>query len=127
MAPSTSCNNKKSKKVLFMVYLLMKLPRFSTQALMRSGIPHIRMSSTSAEMLRQAERTFSMRVASDVAGSILSTLSWTIAHRFSMGDRSGLLPGLYSFRPKGSEAVLAPTLGLSGSVSWGSVLLKNGL
>ena len=75
-----------------MVYLLLKSPRFSTQALMRCGIPHIRLSNTSAEMLRQAERPFSMRVDSDVAGSILSTLSWTIAQRFLMGDRSGLLP-----------------------------------
>ena len=57
--------NKKTKKCRLMVYLLMNPPHFATQALMRSGIPHIRLSSVSAEMLLQAERTFRMRVISD--------------------------------------------------------------
>ena len=62
----------------------MKSLHFSTQILMRSGIPHIALSSISAEKQYQADREFSMRV--DVAGFILSTLSRTIAQRFSMGD-----------------------------------------
>ena len=58
-----------------MSYVLMDLSHFYTHALIRSGIPHIKLFSVSSEMLRQAGQTFSMRVASDVAGFILSTLS----------------------------------------------------
>ena len=47
-----------------------------------------------------------MRVAFDVAGFILSTLPRTIAQRFSMSDRSGLLPDHSPFAQK------------SGSLSW---------
>ena len=103
MAPPSSCNNKKTRKVLFMVAWLIKLPHFSTQALTCSGIPHIRLSSTFAEMLRRAERTFYTRVASEVGRPILLALSWTIAHRFSMGDRSGLLPSHTPFAQKAGK------------------------
>ena len=58
MAPPSSCNNKKTRKVLFMVACLMKLPHFSTQALTCSGIPDIRLSSTFAEMLRRPSEHF---------------------------------------------------------------------
>ena len=81
----------------------MKSPHFSTHAFTRSGIPHVRLSSTFAEMLSLAERTFSMRVASEVVRSILSTLSWTIAQRFSMGNRSGLLPSHAPFAQKAEK------------------------
>ena len=78
----------------------MYAPPSLTQALMRSGMPHTRLSCVSAEMLHQADRTFRMSVASDVAGVALSTLSFTIAQRFSIGDRSGLLPGHTPFAQK---------------------------
>ena len=63
MAHSITYNNMKAKRDRFMVYLLMTSPCFSTQALMRSGLPHIRLSSVSAKMLLQAERTLLMTVA----------------------------------------------------------------
>ena len=80
LGPSITNNNMKIKINRYMADLLMKSPRFSTQAPMRSGNPYARLSSVSAEMLRQAKRTFSMRMASDVAGCVLSTLSWTSTH-----------------------------------------------
>ena len=86
-----------------MVSWLMKSPHLTTQALMLSGTPHIRLSSTFAEMLRLAEQTFSMRVASEVVWSILSTLSWMIAQRFLMGNRSGLLPSYAPFAQKAEK------------------------
>ena len=52
--------------------------------------PHTRLSSVSAEMLRQARWTLLTGVASDVARSILSTLSWTIAQMFSIATRLDL-------------------------------------
>ena len=70
---------------------------------MLSGIPHITLSSISAEKQHQADRELSMRVASDVAEFILSTLSRTIAQRVTMGDRSGLLPDHASFAQKSGK------------------------
>ena len=67
---------------------------------MSFGIPHIGLSSVSGEVLRQADHTFRMSLTSDVAVAILSTLCCTIAHRFSIGDKSGLLPGLIPFAQK---------------------------
>ena len=61
---------------------------------MSFGIPHVGLSSVSGEVLRQADHTFRMRLTSDVAVAILSTLCCTITDRFSIGDKSGLLPGL---------------------------------
>ena len=92
MAPSIACNNKKTRRDWFIVSLLMNSPHFSTQALIRSGIPHIALSNISAEKQHQADREFAMRVAFEVTGFILSTLFRTITQRFSMGDRSGMLP-----------------------------------
>ena len=51
-------------------------------------------------VLHQADRTFRMRLTSDVAVAILSTLCCTTAHRFSIGDKSGLLSGLTPFAQK---------------------------
>ena len=93
MSSPIACNNIKTKNDRFMIYLLMYPPRFRTHACMRSGMPHIRLSRVSPEMLLQADRRFLMRAVWDDAGAILSILSWTIAHRFSIGDRSGLLHG----------------------------------
>ena len=64
---------------------------------MRSGISYVALFTEQrdiqhAEKQHQADLEFSMRVAFDVVEFILSTLSRTIAQRFSMGDRSGLLP-----------------------------------
>ena len=73
---------------------------------MRSGIPQIAVSSIPAEKQHQADRGFSMRVAFDDSEFILSTLSRTIAQRFSMGDRSGLLPDHTPFAQ------------MSGKLSW---------
>ena len=84
----------------------MNTPHFFTHALMRYGIPYIALSSISAEKQHQTDREFSMRVAFDVAVFILSALSRTIAQRFTMGDRSGLLPDLTPFAQK------------PGSLSW---------
>ena len=55
VAPSIACNNKRTKRDRFMVYLLIKSTRFSTLALMRFGIPNITLHSVSTEMLRHAE------------------------------------------------------------------------
>ena len=41
----------------------------------------------------RAVQTFSTRVVSDVAGSFLSALFWTITQRLPMGDKSGVLLG----------------------------------
>ena len=107
-----------------MTYLLMESPCFSTQALMRSGIPNIRLSSANAEMLRHAEQTFWIRVASDFAGHILSTSSWTIAQRFSMGQVWAVARPC-SLRPEGRDVIgLATPLSFGGGISWGSILLK---
>ena len=101
--------------------MLMKSPRFSTRTLMRSGIAHIRLSSVSAEMLRQAERAFSMRVASEVAGCLLSTLSWLTSTRsFRLVYCPVILPS-----PKRQICWPGTTAGYWGR--WGSILLKNGL
>ena len=83
--------------------MFMNSPHFSTQAPMRSGSPRIALSSISAEKQHQAEREFSMRVAFGVAGFILSTLYRTIAQRFSMGDRSGMLPDRTLFAQKSEK------------------------
>ena len=79
------------------VYLQMYPPFSLMQASIRSGMPDIRLSSVSELIFDQAARTFLARVPSDVAGAILLISSWTIAHRFSIGDRSGLFPGHSSF------------------------------
>ena len=113
-------NNKKTKRDWFMVQLLMNSPHFSTHAPMRSGIPRIILSNVSAEKQHQSDREFSMRVTFDVAGFILSR---TIAQRFSMGDRPGMLP----FALKVGEDDLAPPLGLGSGMSKCFVLLKKGL
>ena len=68
MAPSIACNNKKTKSHWFKFSLLMNSPHFSTQALKRSGIPHIALSSISAEKQHQTDREFSMRAAFNIAG-----------------------------------------------------------
>ena len=49
-------------------------PCFSTHALMRPGIPHIAISSVSAEKQHQTDREFSIRVAFDVTRFILVDL-----------------------------------------------------
>ena len=67
---------------------------------MSFGIPHIGLCGVSDEVLRQADRTSRMRLISDVAVAILSTLCCTITHRFSIGDKSGLLSGLTPFAQK---------------------------
>ena len=90
-----------------MVSLLMNMPHFSTQALIRSVIPHIALSSISAEKQHQAELEFAMRVTFDVTGFILSTLFRKIAQRFSMGDRSVMLPGGHPELPFRTEIYYA--------------------
>ena len=102
MVLSMAFNNKKAKRGRLMVYLL-RSPRFSTQALMWSDISHIRLSSVSAEMLCQAQRTFSWEWLLTSPGSILLTLSWTIALRFPIDSRSGLLPGHTFFAEKAGK------------------------
>ena len=62
---------------------------------------------------------------SDAAGSILSTLSWTISQRFWMSDRPGLLPGHIPFVGE-AEKLAGTPLGLGDGANWRSVLLKNG-
>ena len=70
MAPSITCNNKKTKRIRFMVSLKsLNWPHFSVQALMLSGIPHIALSSISAEKQHQADREFSIRVTLTSPGS----------------------------------------------------------
>ena len=64
---------------------------------MSYGIPHITSSSDSAEKQQQADREFSVRVAFDVTGLILSSLSRMSIQRFSMVDGPGLLPDHTSF------------------------------
>ena len=66
-------------------------------------MPVIRLLSVSEVMLDQAVRTFVIRVASDVASAVLLVSVWTIGHRFSIGDKSGLLPGHSSFAQKSSK------------------------
>ena len=83
-----------------MISLLMNSSHFSTQAHIRSGIPHIALSGISVEKQHPADREFALRVAFDVAGFIFSTLSRTIAQKFSMGDRSGMLPDNTPFAQK---------------------------
>ena len=125
MAPSVMCINNEPERDRFMVYLLMKPPCFSTQTLMGSSIPHIRLSSIAAEMPWEAEQTFSMGLASDVAWSILLTLSWMIPQSFSVGDWCAwAVAWPCSLHPKSREVGLSPMLGAGSGVSWGSVLLK---
>ena len=67
------------------------------QASIRSGMPDTKLSSIFELILDQADRTFLVSVLSDVAGAILFTSSWTIAHRLSIVDGSGLFPRHLSF------------------------------
>ena len=93
-----------------MVSLWMNMPHFSTQALIRSVIPHIALSSISAEKQHRCDkcdREFAMRVTFDVTGFILSTLFRKIAQRFSMGDRSVMLPGGHPELPFRTEIYYA--------------------
>ena len=95
----------------------MNSSNFSTHGLMSYNIPHITLSSVSAEKQHQADREFSMRVTFDVAGLILSTLSQIFAQRFSVVGRSGLLTDFDRLRPNVREVELAPPLNLGGGVS----------
>ena len=67
---------------------------------MRSSMPHIRLSRVSALIRRQATWTFWMRVFSEAAGSILLSSALTNAQRFSIGERSRLLPDHVPFSQK---------------------------
>ena len=79
MAPLITCIERKTKRDLFChflltAYLLIKSPhRISFAAASQLQVS----SSSSVEIMYQVERTFSMRAASDIAGTILSTWSWT--------------------------------------------------
>ena len=82
-----------------MSYVTLILP-YATR--IRPGMLVIRLLSVSEVMLDQAVRTFVIRVTS-VASAVSLVSVWTIGHRFSIGDKSGLLPGHSSFAHMSSK------------------------
>ena len=71
MVPYTfGVNNMKTLNAMFMVYLYMYSSLFLKQALMRSVIPLIKLSSVSTPMHDHAALRFLVSMSSDVAGTI---------------------------------------------------------
>ena len=73
-APSIACNSKSNESDWSMVYVFINSPRSFTQALVRSSIPHIELSSVFAEKAASGRPNIFDERDFDIAEFILSTL-----------------------------------------------------
>ena len=77
----------------------------------------------SALKLNHVQWRFLMRVSSDETVSIISGWSWTMAHTFSMGDRSGFLASHIPLpQNPGKLAWPGTTFECRGVINWSAVL-----
>ena len=109
-----------------MVLLLMNSPHFSTQALKRSGIPHIALSGISAEKQHWADRELAMRAAFDIVGPPYRPCSGRSPRGFRWATGLGCCQIIYP-SPKSQRSCPGTTAWSWRRCGYGFVLLKNSL